>query len=55
MFTGAEDDGSDGEMHLIKERRAEVLLDRRDPAAGPNVSAVGSFGGLVSVPREWPH
>src|SRR5882672_10615501 len=43
-FAGTEQDRSDGQMHLVHESRAQVLLDRRDTTAQPDVASLRSLG-----------
>ena len=51
----AQQDGHDGDVEVVDETGAEVLLDRAGAAAEPDVGASGSLEGLlvvmVAVPR----
>src|SRR5262245_60736331 len=45
VFARAEENGGNGEVHLVDETRAQILSDRRDAAAQPDVLTVRSFDG----------
>src|SRR5258708_36448912 len=47
MLTGTEKGWSNGEVHLVDEPRAKVLLNRCRTTANPNISSVGSLGGAT--------
>src|SRR5258707_13061965 len=43
MFAAAEQNGRDRKVHLVDEARLQILPDRRDTAADPQVAAVRRF------------
>ena len=57
MFTGAKEDRADSDVHLVNESGLEVLPDRADPTAKPNILTVRCVGcplqcGMDSVRDE---
>ena len=44
-LAGSEQDGRDGEVHLVHEARLQVLPDRGDAAAEPHVVILGYVAG----------
>src|SRR5256885_2176134 len=47
VLSGAEQDGRNRQVHLVDQSGAQILPDRSDPAAEPDVLAVGCIEGAL--------